>query len=245
MRSSGAGGHAPHERLAREIAGARTVEDSVRTLVAFVGETLSSEHVSLSRTERSRVVPVATTSATVRRAEELQVETREGPCADDGAGALASVSSDLARDARWPVWGPKVAELGFTSAVWTPLLAGGRRLGTMTVYAEAPEVLGAAEREVVQALSHQASTTLRVAREIEGLTLALDSRTVVGQAQGILMERFGLDDGRAFAFLRRYSQDHNVKLTEVARGIVDASVLPDGRHIAGRLDERFGEDPGR
>ena len=141
------------------------------------------------------------------------------------------------------MWGPKVAELGFTSAVWTPLLAGGRRLGTMTVYAETPDVLGEPEREVLEALSHQASTTLRVAREIEGLTHALDSRTVVGQAQGILMERFGLDDETSFAFLRRYSQDHNVKLTEVARGIVDASVLPDGRRITARFDEGAGADP--
>lgn len=238
MREGAGGVQTPVERLACEIAGARTVEDSVRILVAFVGEILRSGHVSLSRTERSRLVPVATTSETVRRADELQVEAGEGPClADDGVGGPAQVSSDLVRDPRWPTWGPMAGELGFTGAVWAPLRAGGRRLGTMTVYAEAPDVLGAAEREIVQALSHQASATLRAAREIEGLTLALDSRAVVGQAQGILMERFGLDDGRAFAFLRRYSQDHNVKLTEVARGIVDSSVLPDGRRLGGRTDE--------
>ncbi|GAA2078671.1 GAF and ANTAR domain-containing protein [Aeromicrobium halocynthiae] len=229
------------ERLAEQLAAAATVEDSVRELVVFLGEALGSEHVSLTRTARSRLRPVARTSELVGRADELQVTTGEGPGFDLTPGNVAPMVVDLGGDPRWPEWGPAVAALGLTGVLWVPLQAGGRRIGTLTVYAVGPEGFGTDELDAAQRLAPQAAATLRAAREVEGLTLALDSRTLVGQAQGILMERFGVDDAQAFAFLRRYSQDHNVKLTEVARGIVDSSVLPDGRRLVGGADEPPGD----
>jgi AmiR/NasT family two-component response regulator len=66
------------------------------------------------------------------------------------------------------------------------------------------------------------------------LNVALDSRKLVGQAQGILMERYGLDEARAFAVLRRYSQDHNLKLRRVAEYLVSHRRLP--------MHERADED---
>jgi len=55
---------------------------------------------------------------------------------------------------------------------------------------------------------------------------AIDARKLIGQAQGILMERFDLDDERAFEVLRRYSQNTNTKLNEVARALVHTRTLP-------------------
>lgn len=55
---------------------------------------------------------------------------------------------------------------------------------------------------------------------------ALNTRTIVGQAQGVLMERFGVEADRAFAILRRYSQHKNIKLTKVARDLVETRELP-------------------
>lgn len=53
------------------------------------------------------------------------------------------------------------------------------------------------------------------------LNESIASRTVIGQAMGIVMERYGLDDDRAFSFLKRTSQDGNTKLVEVARHLVE------------------------
>jgi AmiR/NasT family two-component response regulator len=64
------------------------------------------------------------------------------------------------------------------------------------------------------------------ASDSENFSRALDSRKLIGQAQGILMERFHLDDTRAFEVLRRYSQDNNIKLRDVAQTIVDTRRLP-------------------
>jgi AmiR/NasT family two-component response regulator len=64
-----------------------------------------------------------------------------------------------------------------------------------------------------------------------GLNTALDTRKLIGQAQGILMERYGLDEARAFEVLRRYSQDRNVKLREVAEHLIANRQLPSSAGI--------------
>jgi AmiR/NasT family two-component response regulator len=65
------------------------------------------------------------------------------------------------------------------------------------------------------------------ASDSENFSRALDSRKLIGQAQGILMERFDLDDTHAFEVLRRYSQDSNIKLRDVAQIVVETRRLPD------------------
>ena len=90
------------ERLAEQVAGAATVEDSVRELVVFLGRALGSEHVSLTRTERSQMRPVARTSKTVGRADELQVAAGEGPGFDLTPGNVDPMVVDLVGDPRWP-----------------------------------------------------------------------------------------------------------------------------------------------
>lgn len=64
------------------------------------------------------------------------------------------------------------------------------------------------------------------AQRIDSLSDAVDARTLVGQAQGILMERFGLDADQAFAVLRRYSQDHNIRLRHLSKQLVHTRLLP-------------------
>ena len=61
---------------------------------------------------------------------------------------------------------------------------------------------------------------------MEGLNIALDGRKRIGQAQGILMERHGIDEDQAFAVLKRYSQDHNIKLRDLAEQLVATRSLP-------------------
>ena len=74
---------------------------------------------------------------------------------------------------------------------------------------------------MIGVFSRQAARALATAEESEGLTRALDTRKLIGQAQGILMERLDLTEDRAMAYLMRISQDRNIKLREVARRIVE------------------------
>ena len=86
--------------------------------------------------------------------------------------------------------------------------------------------LDAADRAVAEEVAVHARIALAAWDTADDLALGLASRSVIGQAQGILMERFSLDADRAFQVLRRYSQDGNVKLVEVARRVVQKGALP-------------------
>ncbi|WP_440695204.1 ANTAR domain-containing protein [Clavibacter nebraskensis] len=86
--------------------------------------------------------------------------------------------------------------------------------------------LDAADRVVAEEVALHARVALAAWDATEELERGLAARTLIGQAQGILMERFSLDADRAFQVLRRYSQDGNVKLAEVARRVVQTGALP-------------------
>jgi AmiR/NasT family two-component response regulator len=75
-------------------------------------------------------------------------------------------------------------------------------------------------------LARHAAIALSRVQDSEDYARAIDSRKLIGQAQGILMERYALDQDRAFEVLRRHSQDSNVKLRDVAQMIVDTSGPP-------------------
>ncbi|MFT7711112.1 ANTAR domain-containing protein [Clavibacter tessellarius] len=101
----------------------------------------------------------------------------------------------------------------------------GGALGAVALH-RASGPLGEADRAVAGEVAVHARIALAAWDSADDLARGLASRSVIGQAQGILMERFSLDADRAFQVLRRYSQDGNVKLVEVARRVVETGVLP-------------------
>lgn len=103
---------------------------------------------------------------------------------------------------------------------------GDGRAGGAVALHRATGTLGAADRAVAEEVAVHARIALAAWDAADDLALGLASRSVIGQAQGILMERFSLDADRAFQVLRRYSQDGNVKLVEVARRVVRTGALP-------------------
>jgi AmiR/NasT family two-component response regulator len=99
-------------------------------------------------------------------------------------------------------------------------------IGSLNFYDPAPHHFSVSDRQVAHILARHAAIALDTARETENLWKAIDARKVIGQAQGILMERFGLDADRAFRVLSRYSQDNNIKLHRVAEQLVETRNLP-------------------
>jgi AmiR/NasT family two-component response regulator len=84
-----------------------------------------------------------------------------------------------------------------------------------------------ATAERTRLLAVHAATALLAAQRQENLWQAVDARKLIGQAQGMLMERFTLDTDQAFAVLLRYSQDRNLKLRTVAEQLIEERRLPD------------------
>lgn len=173
-----------------------------------------------------RIQPAAATSRAAHRAEQLQGALGEGPGRVAAAGREIVVADDLAADARWPIWAADVGELGFRSGLTVPLHERGRVFAVLQLYSALPAAFGAEQNAIATLLARRSALALAAVRRTEHLMQAVDARTVIGQAEGMLMERYGLDADAAFAVLRRYSQQGNVKLRDVAERIVRERELP-------------------
>ena len=176
--------------------------------------------VSLVRPGRTVETMVAT-SDLAATCEALQHELGEGPCLDSVWTEPAVHSADLALDLRWPTWGPRVAEdPGVRSILVLRLFTHGGTLGVLNLYSCQPDTFGAEAHEEGSALAAHLAVAVASAQEVAHLRIGMDSRTVVGQATGVLMERYGLDAVAAFAVLTRLSSTENVKLRTIAAEVV-------------------------
>ncbi len=172
---------------------------------------------------------LAATAEALTAANTLQNELGEGPCFPPGREEETVVSQDLVRDERWPVWGRRVhQDLGLGSMMSVLVFSGRHVYGTLSVYGTGPGTFTADGLATVQALAGHLAVSLAAGREIDGLGLALTSRTVIGQAEGIVMERLGVDADQALAYLKRISSHTNTKLVEVALRLVESRELPEG-----------------
>lgn len=162
------------------------------------------------------------TSPEVAKAHELQIELKEGPCLQviNDHHVDAYVVGDTASDHRFPQWGPAAAALGFHSVISVVLNTTQKRFGSLNVYSSEPHAFSRDDLAVIEVFSQRAARAMAVAEDSAGLTTALDTRKLIGQAQGILMERLDIDADRAFVYLVRQSQTRQVKLRAIAEWIV-------------------------
>lgn len=176
----------------------------------------------------SRIDTPAATEDVVRRAEALQGELQEGPSLDALRKQEVVRSADVATDERWPTWGPKVAaETPIRSMLCFRLFTDDDVVGGLNLYSYNHDAFDDEDVEDGMLLAAQVSVAIASAQEIAQLRVAVDGRTVIGQAQGILMERFGIDPTQAFAVLARVSQSRNVKVSRVAAELVENRRTPE------------------
>jgi GAF domain-containing protein len=165
--------------------------------------------------------------------ERLQTEAGHGPCADALGGLAWVYVPDLLDDHTWPLFSPEAARLGMRSALAYRLQLEGEALGALQLYSQLPAAFNATERAQGLIFASYAALALALAKDreaeqvrIDNLESALTSREIIGQAQGILMERERISADQAFQLLRRSSQHLNRKLRTVAQDIVDTGTTP-------------------
>jgi GAF domain-containing protein len=161
-----------------------------------------------------------------------QAQAGHGPCMEALAGLDAIYVPDLLDDDRWPQFSPDAVRLGIRSALAYRLSVQGKTVGALQLYARLPGAFNAHDR--AQGLLFatyaglalaQASAQAAAEHKSENLQIALSSREVIGQAQGILMERERITADQAFHLLQRSSQHLNRKLRTVAQDVVDTGTL--------------------
>jgi GAF domain-containing protein len=119
----------------------------------------------------------------------VQYETGEGPCLDAARHQETVRSDDLRTDTRWPRFARQAAALGVRSMLSFQLFAGGDSFGALNLYAADPAAFGPDSEKTGLLLASHAALAMAAARTEAGLLTALDSREMIGQAKGILMER--------------------------------------------------------
>ncbi|NDL55878.1 GAF and ANTAR domain-containing protein [Phytoactinopolyspora mesophila] len=182
----------------------------------------------VSLVHRSGIDTHAASHKTLRQIDELQFELNEGPCLDALNQTDVLSVTNLAADPRWPNWGPRIAaELDIHSSMSFRLFTSGENLGALNLYATKIDAFSHEDLLDGLALAAHAAVALAGTIEEEQLHRALDTRRMIGEATGILRERFGLTTDQAWDVLRRISSQHNIKLHRVAQQLVDVGTLPD------------------
>ncbi len=209
----------------RRAATRRTAVDTLSTVIEMATESGPCDGASVTMLGKNRTLTtVASSDELINRADKLQYELHQGPCLDAVWTDGLFVVKDLQEDGRWPQWAPQAGELGVRGVLSVHLFTDSA-LGSINLYSMQPRDYDHSDIEVARVIAAHASVVLAYARSEQNLWQAIDSRNLIGQAQGILMERFGLDPERAFAVLRRYSQDHNRKLAVIADELVRTGKL--------------------
>jgi hypothetical protein len=132
---------------------------------------------------------------------------------------------------RWPRFAPVAVEAGFRSAHALPMRLRGSIIGALNLFGSDAAALADEDILAGRALADVATIAIlqqRVASDsrvlIDQLNTALSSRVLIEQAKGVLAERVGLSMESAFDAMRRHARDHNLRLADVARSVVDRTL---------------------
>ena len=175
---------------------------------------------------------VAASTEQARLLELSQVQMAEGPCVDAYRAGAAVTCPDLpSAQERWPAFTAAALAAGFAAVHALPMRLRGQAIGAMSLYSVRPGDLSDQAADLGQALADVATIGILHARAVnrhevltEQLHHALNSRITIEQAKGVLAERLHLTIGEAFALIRGYARDHNLKLADAARAITQGEL---------------------
>ncbi|MFH9554249.1 GAF and ANTAR domain-containing protein [Streptomyces sp. NPDC051445] len=208
--------------MARDLLAQDSVDATLERITASATELVDGcDAAGVLVLHTSEVETLAPTDQLVVDSDRLQVEAGEGPCfaaARSAAGERAFRIADLADEQqRWPVYAPRARELGVGSMMGFLLFTDDEDLGALNLYSRRPGAFTEADELAGWLLASHAAVAFSSARAHARMRQAVATRHTIGEATGILMGRQRIAHSQAFEMLRRYSQENNVKLSEVAR----------------------------
>lgn len=167
-------------------------------------------------TGRRMIDSRAASSDMPRRVDALQSETGQGPCMEASYDKRIVSVPDLSTEPRWPDFSRRAFELGARSMLSFQLFLDGDHLGALNLFGSDVGVFDAESERIGALVAAHAAVAVAGSQQVTQLTLALDTRDLIGQAKGILMERYKITAQQAFLLLSRASSELNIKLRDVA-----------------------------
>jgi GAF domain-containing protein len=206
-------------RLAEALRAAPTPAATADEIVEYVRQQLDATFVGLTLIRAgNRPETIAATDPLAKEADRLERELGEGPRHEKNVWHEGTVlSSELADERRWSRWASAVVDLGIVSVLAAELTSlDAQRIGSINFFWTWRREFTDDDVAFADLFARYAALALAQSMAADTLNTTLDSRELIGQAQGILMERHDLDENLAFEVLRRYCQDHNVSLRTAA-----------------------------
>lgn len=157
----------------------------------------------------------------------IQDETGEGPCLDAVFEQQTVRVPDMANEQRWPHFAERAREAGAAAMLAFQLYVDGDNLGALNLYARSSNAFDDESEHVGLLFASHAAIAYAAAYRQQGLQRALETRDVIGQAKGILMERYKVTGPVAFDLLIRVSSHTNAKLRDVAEHLIEQGLLPE------------------
>ena len=222
-----------HMALATALAGAsetinhsRTVQETLDAIVHATRTSLPQfSHVSISaKNDDGEFETAAGTDQLAWELDGIQYDLGEGPCLQALEAEPVVTVEDLRHEQRWPRYVPRAVDRGVRSQLAVRLFADNTHIAGLNLYSTERAHIDAHSTESARLFATHAAIILGHTQTEDQLNIALQSRKVIGQAMGILMERYRIDADRAFQFLVRASSANNVKLRDVADEIVTTSI---------------------
>ncbi|MGV0738883.1 GAF and ANTAR domain-containing protein [Mycobacterium syngnathidarum] len=210
--------------LARALTAPRTVEEILTDVTKTATELIPGVDTAgiLLVGDGGKWDSLAGTSDLPSQLDELQVTYQEGPCMEAALGDTVVRTDDFREEPRWPRYSKVAAEIGVLSGLSFKLYTADRTAGALNLFGFRPRVWDSEAETIGTVLAAHAAAALLASKHTDQLTSALTTRDRIGQAKGIIMERYHVDDVQAFEMLRRLSQDSNTKLVDIARQVIDS-----------------------
>jgi GAF domain-containing protein len=201
----------------------RKVDDVLADVTATAKELIEGVDVAgvLLVGKANSFETLASTSDLMFKLDELQIRYGEGPCVEAALDEIVVRTDDFRNEPRFPNYAPQVVKLGVLSALSFKLYTADRTAGALNLFGFKPRLWDVEAETTGMVLAAHAAAAILASRQGDQLQSALSTRDRIGQAKGIIMERFGIDDVRAFGMLRQLSQDTNMKLIDVAQRVID------------------------
>jgi anti-anti-sigma factor len=212
----------------------QVIDAALHLVTALAKATVDgADGVSLSLQRHGQLQTVASTNNTIKRMDDHQYETGEGPCLAAAAEGRWFHSESLADEKRWPAFVPRAIEEGIASILSTPLTTSDGTLGALNIYSNSARAFGTPQQELAALFASQVSGILTDAGAVgiadSELTVriadALAAREVIAQAQGVLMTRNSFGGREATTMLYRSARAAGVPVREHAADVV-ASTHP-------------------
>jgi transcriptional regulator with GAF, ATPase, and Fis domain len=155
----------------------------------------------------------------------IESDTAEGPCVDTARDQVTIRCDDLRTDPRWPNFSQRAVELGVVSILSFQLFVAAESMGALNVYGGSANAFDQEAESTGLLLASHAAIAMASSRNDANLRIGMDSRDVIGQAKGILMERYKINGQEAFELLVVASQTSHRKLREVAAELAATGVI--------------------